>query len=139
MDLINCKKCGRTYGNDGIDLCPKCRHEDLENEFKLVKDYLYDNPGAEIKEVSEETGVSTQKILKFLREGRIEISEGSHNALLECEHCGKAIRSGRFCEKCVEKLKKEFKNMADTMEKKAAPEKPKPAGDKLFVASRYGR
>lgn len=137
MDLRNCRKCDRMYGYDGIDLCPKCRNDDSA-ELKLVKDYLYDNPGATIKKVSEETGVEHSKILKFLREEKIEISADSENMILDCERCGTPIRSGRYCDRCVNELKSEFKNIAQSMtEAKKPKETPKKTGDRLFVADRH--
>lgn len=139
MDLKNCRKCNRMYGYDGIDLCPKCRNDD-SGDLRIVKDYLYDNPKATIKSVSENTEVSHSKILKFLREEKIEIAEGSENMILDCERCGKAIRSGRYCDKCVNELKSEFKNMADSMtETKKPKEVPKKSEAKLFVAERHKR
>lgn len=139
MDLKNCRKCNRMYGYDGIDLCPKCRNDD-SGDLRIVKDYLYDNPKATIKNVSEDTEVSHSKILKFLREEKIEIAEGSENMILDCERCGKAIRSGRYCDKCVNELKNEFKSMADSMtEAKKPKETPKKAGERLFVAERHKR
>jgi flagellar operon protein (TIGR03826 family) len=140
MDLRNCRKCDRMYGHDGMDLCPKCRSNDSE-ELKIIKDYLYDNPKASIKNVSDDTGVNSTKILKFLREEKIEIAEGSENMILDCERCGKAIRSGKFCDYCVQELKSELKSVADSMKKPEEKRKTvKSSGaDKLFVASRHKR
>lgn len=139
MDLRNCRKCDRMYGYDGIDLCPKCRNDDSE-DLKNVKNYLYDNPGASIKSVSEETGVAHSKILKFLREEKIEISADSENMILDCERCGKAIRSGKYCDQCVNELKSEFKNIAASMTEANKPkEAPKKSGEGLFVAERHKR
>ncbi len=106
MDLRNCKKCGRVFAYNGSEICSRCLGDD-EGDFKKVKEYLYDNPGATIVEVSEETGVSEKKILRYLRESRIEIREAD-NLLLDCQRCGKPIQSGRFCDKCVVEMKKEF-------------------------------
>jgi flagellar operon protein (TIGR03826 family) len=106
MDLRNCTKCGRVFAYNGSEICSRCAGNDAE-DFKKVKDYLYDNPGATIVEVSEETGVEEKKILRYLRESRIEIREDD-NCLLDCQRCGAPIRSGRFCESCVVSMKKEF-------------------------------
>lgn len=110
MGIKNCKKCNRIFADDNFDLCPVCRNKDLE-EFKMIKDYLYDHPGADIQTVSEETGVDTKKILKFLREGKLEIRDDSPNLLLGCEKCGAPINTGRFCKKCISEMQKEFKSV----------------------------
>lgn len=108
MDLRNCIKCGRVFAYTGSDICSRCAGDDIE-DFKKVKEYLYEKPGATVVEVSEETGVSEKKILRYLRENRIEIREAD-NFLLDCQRCGKSIRSGRFCDKCAHEMKREFKS-----------------------------
>ena len=109
MDLRNCTKCGRVFAYNGIEICSRCANNDVD-DFKKVKEYLYDNPGATIVEVSEETGVEEKKILRYLRESRIEIREDD-NMLLDCERCGKPIKSGRFCDMCVVSMQKEFSSV----------------------------
>ena len=106
MDLRNCPKCNRVFAYTGRELCSRCAKRD-ESDFERVKNYLYDNPGATMTEVSEETKVDEKQILRYLREGRIEIREDD-NLLLDCERCGTSIRAGRFCESCVIEMKKEF-------------------------------
>jgi len=109
MDLINCSKCGRVFAFTGSQVCSRCSSSD-EDDFKKVKEYLYDNPGASVFEVSQETGVAEKQILRFLRESRIEVRESS-NYILDCERCGTSIRSGRFCDKCVAAMQKEFSSV----------------------------
>ncbi|HEX2924830.1 MAG TPA: MerR family transcriptional regulator [Ruminiclostridium sp.] len=98
-DLRNCRRCGRMYNYiGGPPICQDCKNAD-EEVFKKVKDYLYDNPGATLSQVAIELEVSVEKIKMFLKEGRLEITEDS-NIVLECERCGKSIRTGRFCREC---------------------------------------
>ncbi|KAB3539679.1 MerR family transcriptional regulator [Alkaliphilus pronyensis] len=106
MDLRNCSKCGRVFSYKGVAVCSRCFNDD-ESDFSKVKEYLYDNPGASVKEVSDETGVTEKQILRYLRENRIEIREES-NFFLDCERCGKPIKSGRFCDGCTMQLQKEL-------------------------------
>jgi predicted amidophosphoribosyltransferase len=49
-----------------------------------------------------------EKIKRFLREGRLEIVGDSGNMFLECEGCGKAIRSGRYCSDCEREMSRDF-------------------------------
>lgn len=106
MDVRNCKKCGKIYNYDGFKTCPTCRKED-EVDFRKVKEYIYENSGANISDVEEATGVDSGKIIEFLRQNRLEIAEGG-NLILECEICGISIKSGRFCDKCSHDLQKEL-------------------------------
>jgi len=106
LDIRNCTRCGKIYQYDGFKICPSCRKED-EEDFIKVKDYLYQHPGANLQEVHEGTGVDVKKIIEFLREGRLEIADES-NIILQCERCGRSIKTGRYCSKCAEELKKEL-------------------------------
>ncbi len=116
MDIRNCTRCGKIYNYDGFKICPSCRRED-EEDFLKVREYLYDNPGATLHEVHEGTGVDTNKIIEFLRQGRLEVADDS-NLILECEVCGTSIKSGRFCEKCAKDIQKELSSVIKRPEKK---------------------
>ncbi|ADQ41183.1 Flagellar operon protein YvyF [Caldicellulosiruptor acetigenus I77R1B] len=111
MDVRNCRRCGKIYLYDGSPICPQCRKEE-EEDFKKVKEYLYDHPGATLPEVSNATGVSPEKILRFLKEERLEIV-GESNIILECERCGKAIKTGRLCDECKKEVGTRFLSYLD--------------------------
>lgn len=131
MNIKNCRKCNRIFADDGFDLCPLCRTENVE-EFKAVKEYLYEHPGADIQTVSEATGVDTRKILKYLREGRLEIADNSPNLILDCERCGKPIKTGRFCEKCIAEMQREFKRVISSAPKANLGKD----SDRMYIADR---
>lgn len=115
MDLRNCEKCGRMFGSeDGQRLCSKCLLINIEDDFKLVRDYLYDNPGADVREVAAATGVAKPVILKLLKDDRIEVAD-NENIVLKCEVCGKSIKSGRKCEECKNEFAKALVKTADEL------------------------
>lgn len=117
MNIRNCKECGRLFQYDGISkLCYRCRKKDDE-DFRIVKDFLYENPKETITVVSEETDVSEEKILRYLREGKLEIVGENPGILLDCESCGKAIRTGRYCEKCAQNMERGLKSGFERKEK----------------------
>lgn len=120
LDLTNCKKCGRAFMNDGNAYCKRCRG-DSEDEYKIVKEYVYDNPGATILEVHEATGVAEKRILQYLREGRLEIVDDT-NFVLDCQRCGVSIKSGKYCDKCSHEMAMELRS-AITPKKKEEPAK----------------
>ena len=127
MDLKKCINCNQLFAAaKGQRICPDCLAEE-ENKFQLVKDYLWDNPGATIPEVSEATDVGEAIIKKFVREGRLVELQGS-NIKVECQKCGKPISQGKFCSECSNKLandiqksksktKKSKRNKRDNQEK----------------------
>ena len=124
MELKNCEKCGRKFGAMSSEtLCTKCSAENIESDFKKVRDYLYDNPGASVREVSEETGVAKRIILKLLKDERIEIID-ENNGLLNCERCGVSIKSGKICDGCKNELAKDLMGAAKNLKPEdKAPEK----------------
>lgn len=102
MQIANCTRCGKVFGPAiGRRLCPDCAKLDQE-EFDAVRNYLRENPGADIVEVSEATGVPVKRIQEYLREGRLVLAQGVE--WLKCEQCGKPIVTGRFCPECAAKL-----------------------------------
>ncbi len=103
-NLKNCKKCNRLFSaNDASStLCSRC-NEDIDDGFTRVREYIYDNPASSVKDVSMGTGISTEAILKWIRDGKIVLDK---NAIISfCERCGEPMDDGsRFCPKCVKML-----------------------------------
>ena len=99
MEVRNCKGCNRLFQYlSGMVLCPACK-EEMEKKFVVVKEYIYKNPGASVKQVSEENDVSIKQIKQWIREDRLILSSPSPDGVL-CEQCGTPICSGRYCESC---------------------------------------
>lgn len=110
MDVKNCRGCNRLFQYiGGPVLCPACR-EALENKFQEVKEYIYNNKGASINQVSEATEVSVKQIKQWIREDRLVLSEATEDGIV-CENCGTPICSGRFCERCKNKMANEFNSV----------------------------
>lgn len=110
MNVKNCRGCGRLFNYIvGPYLCPVCR-EGLEEKFQQVKEYIRNNPGVNIQQVSEACDVEPSQINLWLRQERLELMEGSP-LMLGCETCGALIRSGKYCNKCKSNLAKSFQSM----------------------------
>ncbi|HHV59487.1 MAG TPA: MerR family transcriptional regulator [Clostridiaceae bacterium] len=117
----NCIRCGKVFTYVyGLPICNDCRKQD-EEDFKRVKEYLYDNPGASMSQVASDLGISVKKIKNFLREGRLEIVGDGANMFLECERCGKSIKSGLYCEECERALKEDLTKTASELKKELNP------------------
>lgn len=107
MEVRACKKCGSLFNFiSGMSLCQACMKE-IDDKFPKVKQYIYDNPGVGIQQVSEENEVPTAIIKKWVKEERLAFAEGSAIGV-ECERCGKMILTGRFCEACKAEVKQQF-------------------------------
>ena len=111
-DVRNCRKCGKIFNFiGGLPICPICKQLD-EDDFQRIKEYLYKNPGAGANIVSTELDISIEKIKRFLKDGRLEITGDEGNMILDCENCGKSIKSGRLCSDCERDLAAGFKTAA---------------------------
>ena len=122
MDVRNCKGCSRLFNYiGGQPLCPECLKE-LDVKFDEVRDYVYDHPRAGMQQVSEEMEVSIAQIKRWIREERLAFSDEAQIGL-ECEGCGKMIRTGRFCEPC----KAKYINGFSSLIKKPEQENKQPA------------
>ena len=116
MEIRNCKRCGKIYQYNGGYICNNCIRQE-EEDFQKVKQDVLDHPGATPIEVSERTGVELKVINRFLREGRLEAEDFEiEEGMLECENCRRPIKSGRFCDRCANKLQQEFKKAAASLE-----------------------
>lgn len=110
--------------------CNKCTAL-FDEEYKRVKDYLWDHREATLTEVAEDCDVSTKTIKKWIREERLEFKNAEGSGMF-CESCGKAVSSGKYCPEC----KKNIANMLQeavpkNIEGHAVEEKKKSGGDKL--------
>ncbi|HYF82191.1 MAG TPA: hypothetical protein VEB00_04070 [Clostridia bacterium] len=71
MAVRNCPICSRIFEDMGAqEVCGSCYTEN-ESDINKVKDYLYLHPNNSIIEVSEATGVSIQKLKRFLQSERL--------------------------------------------------------------------
>lgn len=103
MEVRTCTQCKRLFNYlSGAPLCPGCK-EKLEKKFLEVKEYVRENPGQGISEVAEAMEVSSKQIRRWIREERLSFAEDS-NVGLDCEGCGKMIKTGRLCQACKDKL-----------------------------------
>lgn len=70
-----------------------------------------------MQQITEETGVDEELILKFIKQKRIQISQ-LPNLAYPCERCGNPIRTGKFCKSC----QTDIESQLDHMNQKTAAE-----------------
>ena len=81
----------------------------LEDKFHEVKQYLEDHPGASVEQTATDNDISTKQIRQWVKEERLILSSATEAGIV-CEKCGKPIRTGRFCDKCKERMANEFQH-----------------------------
>jgi len=105
MEIKQCEFCRAPYQSTGNRLCGDCLLQ-LDEDFILIREYLYDNDGAGIEEVSEATGVTRKTIMYLLKEERLIVGDEKTGAggILTCESCKKPISTGRICAGCKKEV-----------------------------------
>jgi len=114
MNLRNCPECGKVFVYMNVNMCPDCKKEE-DKEFIRVKEFLYKNPKIGIYELSEATEVDEGKIIRWVREGRIE-GKSFPGIVVPCDRCGKAIPEGRYCQTCSNELARGFSSVSQKTE-----------------------
>ncbi len=99
-----CKECGGVMVFKGVGEyhCERCDSVEYD-DYGKVRLFIEENKGATAAEIESAVGVSQRVVRRLLKDGRIEIAEGS-NVFLRCELCGKQIRSGQYCPDCEIKV-----------------------------------
>ena len=121
MEVRNCRNCGRLFNyHGGMNICPACRDE-VEKKFQDVKEYIRENPRANIQETAEANDVSTSQIKQWIREERLQFADDSPVGI-ECEICGATIKTGKYCESCKNNT---AAALAKSIEKPKMPEAPR--------------
>lgn len=82
MSVQRCSECGGLFANMPRGVCAGCLDQ-RERDFRVVRDWLRDNRGAGIPEATEATGVDEGVIVRFIREGRIEIVDPTSDPALQ--------------------------------------------------------
>lgn len=109
MFASNCPRCGKLFNKISSPICVTCEAEE-ERIFLMVREYIEKNKNATVSEVVQATGVSLKKIQRYLKEGRIEATDGMEGAL-RCSSCGASIPSGRMCKSCIEEVEQNAQDM----------------------------
>ena len=86
-----CPKCGELmrYAFGEVFKCDNCGAEEMTS-FGKVRKYIEDHGPSNAANISDGTGVPVSTINRYLREGRIEIPDGS-DSYIKCEDCGAAV------------------------------------------------
>ncbi len=98
-----CRRCSKTFESTklGGKYCPACAMIE-EEKYQQVRELVKANPGISMGLVSEITGLSSGKIISYVRDEKLEYV-GESYAYLLCEDCGAKIKTGRYCAKCKPK------------------------------------
>lgn len=110
---VRCPKCNTPFEEteSSVYICSNCGYEE-PTEFGIVRAYLEEHGNSTAIEIARDTGISISKINSFLRNGRLEIPDGSA-VFIQCKRCGIEIRYGKYCPGCAQELTRELKGAFD--------------------------
>lgn len=108
MALSNCVECGRLFNKTRERVCEKCLKAE-EEEFDRVVEYIRTERVYFIPQISDETGVGQQRIMKWVRDGKLELASGTEQSMDGCKRCGQPTSGGaEICSSCRKKLAAEI-------------------------------
>ena len=122
-----CAGCGTPFTPlADEDFCYKCRNTTSTKEADVI-DYIRDNPGVSILDVSRRTKLSKNTLIKMAHEGRFAGLILNKDFGYPCPGCGKLITFGTYCPECFSDFKKNAKNAknADFLAKAKAAQQSK--------------
>lgn len=131
-NIVQCQMCRKPFQRYGSGkICGECL-EQIEIDFRKIRDYMYDNPGRiSVGKLVEETEVPEKIVLHLIRENRLEIMDSSGGGLV-CQMCKTPISSGAMCEKCASKLAQSLdKAVAKPTKPESAEEAKRPIASKM--------
>lgn len=121
VKIKNCFRCRKLFvpltDRSSTRYCIDCMEKE-NSEYIKVRNYLLEFPNSGIEDLSMATGVSEEIIIKFLKEGKIEIT--SENCILNCEKCLAPIKSGRYCPECTRQLSKNLTSIYNVKDDESA-------------------
>lgn len=116
MSLSNCSRCGKMFQRTaGSRVCFDCKEAE-EQAYRLVRDFLEREPGANLPAVAAGTGVEEAFVLKLLQDGRlVALGDLTNGMAIECERCARPTSAGRYCAACVEQMGQALKSSANAL------------------------
>ncbi|WP_066175611.1 TIGR03826 family flagellar region protein [Bacillus marinisedimentorum] len=119
-ELANCVQCGTLFVKSYRDICPACKKEE-DKKFETVYQFIRkrENRMATLAEVTESTGVEEKLILRFIKEGRLQLSKFP-NLGYPCAKCGNTIREGKLCDDCKTSLRNDIMNHSEEQKREEA-------------------
>lgn len=114
-EVQNCPNCGNIFRKTTWSVCQDCKNE-IENELKKCIEYIRRNRQTTMDQLIQYTGVNEQNIMKYIREGKINISDVPHLSY-PCDLCQGPIRKANLCYNCRMKINTDIDKMKNQEEK----------------------
>jgi NMD protein affecting ribosome stability and mRNA decay len=120
LQVANCPRCGKIFQKNSRNQCIDCCRE-LDSALTRCLDFLHRNHKATEEQISQDTGVPTEFIKLWIKEGRLHISDYP-NLNYPCSFCGKPIRQHKMCLDCLVRLNKDIQQLKERERSNPLPE-----------------
>lgn len=108
MDYKYCKRCGKLYNYNGSKICHECVKA-LDDVVFDIKNYLSENPSANVMNICKNLEIDEKDILYLIREQRIELTQIDLDKVgVVCAKCGKPTLGEKYCRECKEKMSEDL-------------------------------
>lgn len=111
MSVQHCKRCDKLFVKIKSPYCLEC-NEEIERQFKIIRNYIQSNPTSDISAILDETKVEEPVLLYLLREERLSATP---LAEIPCRNCGRPIQCGKYCSDCTTKMTNDFTHLEAKM------------------------
>jgi hypothetical protein len=119
--VVNCPRCGRLSSVLVRGQCGHCLREEHE-QLRTVQGLLAERGPLSAEEISRETGVPVERVLRWLREGRL-VTSGD---VVRCRRCGRPVRLGVLCSVCRVELAVAIRQVEEALRAQPAPQEARP-------------
>src|ERR1700730_5316363 len=109
FEVMNCPNCGNIFRKTTWSICQDCKSE-MEDELSKCTEYIRRNRHTIMIQLSEKTGISEQRITKYIRDSKIHIGDFP-NLYYGCDLCQGNIRKGNLCINCRKKINADIDKM----------------------------
>lgn len=108
-EVQNCPNCGNIFRKTTWSVCQECKNE-IENELSKCMEFIRRNRQTTMEQLVDHTGITEQNITKYIRDGKINISD-IPNLSYPCDLCQGPIHKGNLCYNCRVKLNSDIDKM----------------------------
>lgn len=109
--VANCPRCGKVFQKNIRNLCTACSGE-LDSALTQCLGFLQKNRKSTCEQVSAETGVPSEQIIVWIKEGKMLLSDYP-NLNYPCSSCAKPIRQHKLCPDCLMRLNKDIRELKE--------------------------
>lgn len=119
--VVNCPLCGRLATVLVRGQCAQCLREE-HAQLRRVQEFIREHGSANAEEIASQTGVPVERVLRWLREGRLVVA----GEAVRCRRCGRPVRLGVLCAVCRVELAVAIRQLQEALRSGPQPaRKPK--------------